>query len=155
MSNHDHEEKLEKLLKNERVVMFTTQDAQGRLKSRPMTIQEREDWVFRFIAQDDNDLVEEAEGKQVNLALVDGGTYVSLSGTCAVEHDLEKKRELWNRINEAYADDPEDPKNVVLEVTADSAEYWDGGSTLTQALKVAKAVITKEKPKGDHGTVDL
>lgn len=155
MSEQDHEKKFGKLLKGQRIVMFTTQSETGALQSRPMTIQEYEYGVFRFIAQADNDITRQADGKQVNLAIIDGGTYLSISGLCEVERDVAKKKELWNRINEAYADDPEDPNNVVLEVTSETGEYWDGGNTVSQVLNIAKAAITKERPEADHGTVEL
>lgn len=151
----DHPEKIVKLLKGNMIVMLTTVSESGALQSRPMTIQEQEDWTFRFIAQDENDVTRQADGKQVNLAVVDGGSYVSLSGTCRVERDVAKKRELWNRINEAYADDPEDPNNVILEVEAETGEYWDGGTKVGQVIGIVKAAITKDAPEGDHGTTQL
>ena len=75
-----------------------------------MTVQEVEGPVLRFVTQADNDVARDGGGKKVSLALVDGGTFASLSGTGHVEADLAKKRELWNRINDAYAGDVEDPR---------------------------------------------
>ena len=72
-----------------------------------------------------------------------------------VSRDVEKKRELWNRINEAYADDPEDPNNVILEIHVDSGEYWDSGSRVAQLVGLAKTLVTGERPGGDHGATDV
>ncbi|HJE51149.1 MAG TPA: pyridoxamine 5'-phosphate oxidase family protein [Tessaracoccus flavescens] len=155
MTHHDPDQKFAKLVEGQRLVMFTTRQESGALVSRPMTVQEHEGDVFRFIAQNDNAVTREADGQQVNLSVIDGGTYLSISGRCHVERDVAKKRELWNRINEAYADDPEDPNNIILEVTAESGEYWDSGNTVTQLFGIAKAAITGNKPDGDHGTVQL
>ena len=75
-------EVLRKLVEGQRFMMLTTQDDQGALVSRPMTVQEfDDDWVFRFIAQEDNAVTREADGRQVNLTVMDGNAYVSLSGT--------------------------------------------------------------------------
>ena len=147
---------LRKLLEGQRFMMFTTQHESGALVTRPMTVQEIEDWVFRFIAQDDNAVTRQADGQQVNLAVMDGSTYVSLSGTGRVERDVTKKRELWDRLTEAYAGDPEDPANIVLEVSASSGEYWHGGSPVGNIIGLAKAVLTGKRPDdGEHGTVQL
>ncbi|MBB1508302.1 pyridoxamine 5'-phosphate oxidase family protein [Tessaracoccus sp. MC1756] len=160
MDNHttsaEHAANLEDLIKGQRFVMFTTRDADGALMSRPMTIAEREESVFRFITQDDNDVSTQSDGQQVNLSIMDGSAYVSMSGTGRVERDTAKKRELWNRIQEAYAGDAEDPANVVLEVSVNTAEYWDGGSQVGTLIALAKAAVTGKRPdQGEHGTVQL
>lgn len=144
------------LVKNQRFVMFTTRSANGKLVSRPMTIAEREDDVFRFVTQDGNDVSTESDGQQVNLSIMDGSSYVSMSGTGRIERSVAKKQELWNRIQEAYAGDAKDPSNVILEVNVETAEYWDGGNQVAQLLGLAKAAVTGERPdRGEHGTVRL
>lgn len=151
----DNGEKLYDLIKGERFVMFTTVRSDGTLVSRPMTIAEREDNVFRFVTQADNEVSDQSDGQQVNLSIMNGSDYISLSGVGRVENDLAKKKELWNRIQEAYAGDAEDPSNVILEVTADGAEYWDGGNTVSMLIGLAKAAVTGDRPEGEHGTVEL
>lgn len=156
MTQDASSEALRKLVEGQRFVMMTTRAADGALVSRPMTVQEVDDWVFRFITQDDNAVTSESDGQQVNLAVMDGNTYVSVSGTGRVERDVAKKRELWDRLTEAYAGQPDDPANVILEITAESGEYWDGGNPVAHALSLAKAALTGERPGGgDHGTADL
>lgn len=152
----EHSDHVEDLLKGQRFVMYTTRGEDGVLTSRPMTIAEREDAVFRFITQGDNAVATQSEGQQVNLSIMDGTTYISLAGSARIERDVAKKQELWNRIQEAYAGDAEDPKNVILEVTVDTAEYWDGGSQISNLLGLAKAAVTGNRPDlGEHGTVQL
>ncbi len=72
---------LAEVLKGTRFVMVTTVRADQTLASRPMTIQEVEGSVVRFITQADNDVTAESDGKQVNLSVTAGSTYISLSGT--------------------------------------------------------------------------
>ena len=93
---------------------------------------------------------------ELDASIMDGTTYVSMSGTGRIERSVAKKQELWNRIQEAYAGDAEDPSNVILEVTVETAEYWDGGSQVAALLGLAKAAVTGERPNdGEHGTVQL
>lgn len=148
-------QELADLVDKQRFAMFTTLAPGGTLLSRPMTVQERVGWTLRFIAQADNAVTQQAEGQQVNLAFAAGNTYISLSGTCRVERDVALKQELWNRLNEAYAGEPEDPNNIVLEVMVSSGEYWDGGNPVSDLFGLAKAVITGQAPTGEHGTVQL
>lgn len=154
MTDKQHETaQLTDLIKDHATVMFTTVDPAGALVSRPMTVQELEGPILRFVTQADNDVARDGGGKKVNLALVDGGTYVSLSGTGRVEQDLAKKQELWNRINEAYAGDAEDPNNVIMEVTVDQGEFWDSGNAVARVVGIAKAAVTGEPATGKHGDV--
>lgn len=155
MTENNHAAELHDLLEDQRFLMLTTLDEHGALVSRPMTVQEVEGWKIRFITQADNAVTGQAEARQVNLAAMDGSTYLSLSGTGSVERDVQKKRELWDRLTEAYADDPEDPKNVILVVTAESGEYWDSGNLVATLAGLAKAAITGERPDGEHGKAQL
>ncbi|SDB80563.1 General stress protein 26 [Raineyella antarctica] len=155
-TEHDQTDQLRQLLEGQRFMMFTTQDDAQALVSRPMTVQEFEDWVFRFIAQDDDAVTRQADGRQVNLSVMDGTTYASLSGTGRVERDVSKKRELWDRLTEAYAGDPEDPANIIIEVTASAGEYWDGGNRVGNVIGLARAALTGKRPdQGEHGTARL
>ena len=156
MTEHDHEKELRKLVEGQRFMLFTTLDESRALVSRPMTVQAVEDWVVRFIAQDDNAVTRQADGQQVNLGVMDGGTYISLSGVGRVERDVAKKRELWDRLTEAYAGDAEDPANIILEVVVSSGEYWQGGNLVGSIIGLARAVLTGRRPEnGEHGTAQL
>lgn len=152
----EHAEELRKLVTGKRFAMLTTVADDGSLVSRPMTIQESDDWVFRFITQESNEVTAQSEGQQVNLSIMDGGTYLSLSGTGSVDRDVAAKRELWDRLTEAYAGQPEDPENVILDITVTAGEYWDAGNPVVRVLGLAKAAVTGDPPaSGEHGTVNL
>ena len=145
------------MMRQLRTVMLVTSTASGDLVSRPMSIQEADDdWIVRFICQRDNDVATQSDGRPVNLASMDGARYLSLSGTGHVETDPAKKQELWDRITEAYAGRPDDPDNVILEVSISSAEYWDGGNRVARLVGLAKAAVTGDRPEGGrHGPVEL
>lgn len=138
-----------------RFVMLTTVDDHGVLEGRPMTVQALEGWTLRFIAQENNDVVTLSEGKSVGITVMDGGNYLALSGTGSVSRSVAEKQELWNRLNEAYAGDADDPDNVILDVTVDSGAYWDAGNPVARILGLAKAALTGEAPDGRHGEVEL
>lgn len=149
------EENLHRLVEGQRFTMFTTTSPDGRLVSRPMTVQEMDGWLVRFIAQDDSQVTVDSEGRQVNLAFIDGATFVSLSGVGSVDRDVTKKRELWDRLTEAYAGEPDDPANVIVEVQVHAGEFWEGGNPVSRIAGLAKAVVTGQAPDGGHGSVEL
>ena len=158
MATNDQLKTLENLLKENRFAMLTSVDERGRLVSRPMTVQDRsEDWTLFFVTQRDTDVAQQSDGKQVNLAIVGKGTFVSISGTGHVVNDEAKKKELWNVFNEAYTEGgAENPDNVILAVDAESAEYWDSPNAVANLVGVLKAAATGTRPDGgENETVQL
>jgi general stress protein 26 len=87
---------------------------------------------------------------QVNVATSGSSSRVSLTGHAVVVDRLEKKRELWNTVVEAwFPNGPEDPDVVLLRVEAASAEYWDSpGGRLASAVSFAKAKLTGQPYDG-------
>ncbi|WP_040165094.1 pyridoxamine 5'-phosphate oxidase family protein [Microbacterium gorillae] len=144
-----------KRMKSQRFVMLTTIDEDGALISRPMTVQEFDDWTFAFIAQDDDATVQQSDGREVNLSVMDGGNYISISGRGSVSRSVAEKKELWGRLNEAYAGDAEDPDNVILRVDAHQGAYWSAGNPVAQMIGLAKAAITGDAPDGEHGATEI
>lgn len=157
-TDDEKRETLDKLVKQTRFVMFTTAEADGKLVSRPMTVQERDErGNFVFISQAGNDVAVQSDGKPVNLTFVADGSYVSVSGTGRVVDDVEKKKDLWNTVNDAFAEGgPEDPNNVLIVVDGDTAEYWDSPNGVITLVGVLKAKVAGGRPEGgDHDTVNL
>ena len=148
----EHAKTLAEKARKERFYMLASRAEGGALESRPMTVQEVDGWSFRFIAQASDDVIVQSDGEQVNLSVMNGGTYVSLSGVGSVSRDVPKKIELWGRLNEAYAGEPEDPDNVILTIEVHSGAYWDAGSPVTRVLGLAKAALTGEAPSGASGS---
>ena len=152
------QETLENLVSKSRFAMFTTISPDGQLLSRPMTIQEvTDDHDFLFISQARTDVALQSDGQQVNLSIVGDSSWVSVAGTAAVSDDQETKKRLWDSANDAYTEGgPENRDNVVIRVSAESAEYWDTPGAIGIVLDVVKAKLTGGKPSGgDHGTVEL
>jgi general stress protein 26 len=162
---NDHE-KLWDMVKDIKFAMFTTHHDNGHLHSRPMTTQngkgDESDKVWFFMSRS-GDAAHDLNGSpQVNLAYVDPGkdVYVSVSGTAAVVDDDAKKKDLWNKVTEAwFPGGPDDPDLALVCVTITHADYWDvKSSKLVQLLAMAKAVVTGGGPPkelGDHGRVKM
>jgi general stress protein 26 len=148
----DQTRKVAELLKGERFAFLTTVMKDGRLASRPMTLQEVEfDGDLWFFAERDSNPVRHiTDSPQVNVGVGSGGTWVSLSGDAVLVDDVAKKRELWNSAVEAwFPQGPDDDSVVLLKVEGDSAEYWDSpGGRLATVFSFAKAKITGERIEG-------
>ncbi len=156
----DQTRKVAELLKGERFGFLTTITMEGRLTSRPMTLQEVEfDGDLWFFAERDSNPVRHVvTSPQVNVGVGSGGTWVSLTGDAVVVDDVAKKRELWNSGVEAwFPQGPDDDSVVLLKVQADSAEYWDSpGGRLATVFSFVKAKVTGERiDAGENEKVDL
>ena len=156
----DDTRKVAELLKGERFGCLTTITMDGRLTSRPMTLQEVEfDGDLWFFAERDSNPVEHiAASPEVNVGVGSGGTWVSLTGDAIVVEDAAKKRELWNSAVEAwFPQGPDDGGVVLIKVQAQSAEYWDTpGGRLATAFSFVKAKVTGRRIEGgENEKVDL
>ena len=148
----DQTRKVAELLKGERFGFLTTITMDGRLTSRPMTLQEVEfDGDLWFFAERDSNPVQHITASpEVNLGAGSGGSWVSLTGDAEIVEDAAKKRELWNSAVEAwFPQGPDDDSVVLIKVHADSAEYWDTpGGRLATAFSFAKAKLTGQRIEG-------
>ena len=82
---------------------------------------------------------------------------MSLSGTATIVDDPAKLAELWNSFTGAWLEGgPENPNNIIIKVSADSAEYWDSpGAKVTQIANFVKAKVIGQRIEGDNEVVDL
>lgn len=152
--------KVAELIKDQRFAFLTTTTPEGKLTSRPMTLQEVEfDGDLWFFAEAGSHPVQHIQvSPQVNVGVGSGGTWVSLTGHASVVADVAKKKELWNGGVEAwFPQGPEDASVVLLRVEGDSAEYWDSpGGRLATAFSFVKAKATGERiDAGENEKVDL
>ena len=165
MSPDDDTRKVAELIKDIRVAMLTHADGAARLVSHPMATQEVEfDGDVLFIAERDSHKCQDIAAQspaRVNVAYSSSGSWVSLSGTAEIVDDRAKLEELWNTFTDAWMEGgPENPNNVLIKVSADSAEFWDTpGSKATQVLNLVKAKVTGQRLDDgdlvDNKAVDL
>jgi general stress protein 26 len=120
------------LIKNIKLAMMTTVDADGTLHSRPMATQEKEfDGTLYFLTGKTSHKIQELDhDTHINLAYAnpDRNHWVSVAGKASVSRDQNKIDELWSPFHEAwFPEGKEDPNIAVLRVEADSVEYWEAG----------------------------
>jgi general stress protein 26 len=159
-------DKLWTMIKEIKFAMFTTRHgSSGHLHSRPMTTQNKaldsDDSLWFFMSRQRDPVADLEADPAVNVVYADPGsdTYVSVSGTAALREDAAKKKELWNKITEAwFAGGPTDPDVALVQVRIVHANYWDVKSNkLVQLLAMAKAAVTGKPPTdlGDYGEVRM
>ncbi|MCT1605909.1 pyridoxamine 5'-phosphate oxidase family protein [Nesterenkonia massiliensis] len=159
MAQHTPEDLLS-TLKDISTCMFTTVDSTGRLVSRPMAVshidQEHRLWFFTSASSEKiSDILGEGH---VNLSFVADKTWVSVAGSAEVITDQQKKAELEDLGAEAYfSDGAEDTEAVLLSVTPDTAQYWEGPGKAAALVKLVKSSLSSQDSPdmGDHGRVDL
>lgn len=148
--------KVHELISDMTVAMLTTVDASsGRLTSRPLTTQvAEEDGDVLFLVRERSAVVRDVEANpQVNVAYSSMKAWVSLAGTATVLRDRTLVEELWSKGASAFMDGgPDNPDNVVLRVTGETAEFWGGESLIGTAVSTIKA-ITRRKDEDSGPTV--
>ena len=123
--------KLVKMIEAADVGMLTTEDKNGRLRSRPMATQRAEDGILWFFsAKDTPKILEVQKDSEVNVSYSDPSkeVYISVSGVARAFQDPAKVRELWSSDAQRwFPDGPDDPSITILKVQITQAEYWDAG----------------------------
>ena len=152
--------KVRQLIKDTRIAMLTHAVEHGNLISKPMATQDVDfDGTVYFSAARTSDQVQDLQQRPaVNVAYAGNGAWVSLTGTALVLNDEAKLKELWDSFTGSWLEGgPENPNNILIEVTGRSAEYWDtpGGGKVTQVANLVKSKVTGDTIKGDKGVVDL
>lgn len=160
MSSNDPVETLLKKTKDADVCMLTTTEDDGRLVSRPMSIQDIEDdhTIWFMMRVDTPAMREVTGGQQVNVTVAEKGFWASISGTATAILDDERKQKYWSKITEAFFGDakPEDPAIVLLKVTPETAQYWDSPGFPAVAVEVLKGLAGDKKAHpGETHEVDL
>ena len=145
-----------------RFAMMTTLDNQGELWSRPMATRDiDEDGTLWFFTKRDSGKVENIKSDhRVNLSYAkpEDAIYVSITGTITLVDNPAKKRELWNAFVKAwFPDGVDDPDLILLKVTPEYAEYWEGPkSSFGRTISVLTKLATGGKVKtGKNVEVDL
>jgi general stress protein 26 len=141
-----------------RFAMLVTYDGAA-LTSRPLTLQETEGDVLRFLVDDEAEWTRAVDGRAVHLAFADpkGNAFASVAGVGRLTQDRATIERLYSGAADVFFDGADDPRIRLLEVTATSGEWWDGPSgRVGNVLALVAAKVTGDQSKaGDSGTVDL
>ncbi|GAA1172612.1 hypothetical protein GCM10009584_11940 [Ornithinimicrobium humiphilum] len=150
--------KVTELIDSMDVAMVTTEDATspGRLTSRPLSTQRAEEGGdVLFLVRDGSPLVRDVEANpSVNVAYASTKAWVSLAGTATVVRDRTLVEQLWSKGASAFMEGgPDNPDNVVLRVSGDTAEYWGGGSLVGTVVSTVRAIAGRQDDEDAGPTV--
>lgn len=139
------------------LVTKTGHSMRGRpLASIPKRLENR---IYFLIDRNQGSKDEEiANDAQVYLAFGDGSSkFVSVNGSATVSEDLALVKGLWNPGAQAFwPEGPSKPGIAAIIVSPESAEYWDGPSTIVSTAKFAFALATGGTPDmGENRKVGL
>jgi general stress protein 26 len=154
--------KIAELVKEIKIAMLTTEEADGTLRSRPMATLQMDSsgnlWFFTALSSPK--LEETAQHRQINLsyARADKQDYLSVSGFANIVRDKDKMRALWTPwIKPWFPQGVDDPDLVLLKVTMTEAEYWIApGNAVTRLYGLAKGIMTGNTDAlGDNRKVQM
>ena len=142
------------------IAILTTVSLDGQLVSRPLALQAKDfDGDLWFFSSRDSRKVQHVQANpHVAVTLASSSTWVSINGSATVVEDVQKAKDLWSVDMEAwFPQGPEDPSIVMIKVTGETAEYWDGpGGRVSSVLSLVKSKVTgKRYSGGDNEKVEL
>lgn len=157
--NEDPRKTLAELLPDFRFAMVTSVDPDGKLTSRPLTVQEAEfDGDLWFVISRDSSIATHVASRPgVGVSLSSSDAWVSLAGTAQIVDDRARLDEYWSSTLEAwFPDGPDDPRVTLLRIDAISGEYWSSaGGRIATAIGLIKSKITGETYDGKNEKLDL
>jgi general stress protein 26 len=161
-THQDNLHKLYELIRGIKFAMFTTVDARGSLRSRPMTTLEAEPdgHLWFFTAIDAPKVAETRRDEHVNVGYAEpaDNRYVSISGRAQVVRDPARIHALWRPAYRAFfPGGPDDPRLALLRVTPCEAEFWTSPSDIvTQTISMVKSYLTGDpQDPGEHEKIQL
>lgn len=159
MSEKTPHETVRSIMESTRIASLTYLDDAGRLVATPMGTQKFEDpGTTYWITERDSDKVAHLRtDPRVNVFYAGGDGYVSLTGTARLVEDEGRLEELWGFFTGAFMEGgPQDPNSALLEVTADTAQWWDTPGSVATVVALVKAKVTGEETDlGDSGITAL
>lgn len=154
-------EKFGELIKDIRVAMVTTVEADGTLHTRPLATLSYEsgDELWFFTKVDSAKVHEIERDMRVSVAYADtaANSYVAVAGTAEIVRDPAKAKELWTPFARAwFPEGLDDPELVLLRVRMERGEYWTSPGKTVYLFGVAKAALTgRETQMGEHHKLRL
>jgi general stress protein 26 len=139
--------KLGELIRDIRIALLTTVDAEGRFHTRPVqTLEFEGNQLLWFFTDRESPKADELRRDvRVSLGYADPAkhTYAAVSGTATLIQDAQKARELWTVEQRAYyPEGPEDPRLALLRVQIERAEYWIAPGRISYLLAAGRAALS-------------
>lgn len=140
-------ETLKNIVESADVAMLATINLDGHIVSRPMQLQKVEfNGDLWFLTRKDTEKYEEIKNNDLVNVIIADKSYASITGHAEIVDDLELKKKFWSKAYETMFDiSYTDPRVTLIKIHAESAEYWDTGSTVKSVYNFVKKVVGKEE----------
>ena len=149
--------RLAELIERSRVAMWTTADADGSLRAKPLSTLQLDPagclWFFVTLTSSKVRELEQQPRVSLSYADPDRQDYVSISGAAQIVRERARMQQWWNPdIARWFANGLETPDLALLGVRIEQAEYWDAPESPVQRLYgLAKAIATGDSEAlGEH-----
>lgn len=146
-------------LRGAKWMMMTTSTKDGKLVPHPMVPQEVTEHadIWFFISLSGGQAAALKADPEVNIAVSEAGSWLSVSATVEFVEDKAKIQQLWNdRADTWFEGGKDDPDVGLLKVDSQSAQFWGmAGGKASSLLEIVKSKVTGERPSGSSGTVEL
>lgn len=161
---NEEKKHLEDVIQHFTDAMLVSVDPEIGMRARPMHIVQQNGANLVFATTLDNEAVDELLKDDRILCTLQGDRrYVSITGKARFNEDPTRIEEVWSpAMRPWFPEGPTQKDLVLIEVDADSAEYWDmtGATRVGFALGLVKALVKGERmePSTDpkaHGQVRL
>lgn len=146
------------LIKDIRFCMLSHHHADGSLHSHPLTTQNKaldEAATLYFLVSKSTELGQRLrQDGNVNLSYANprDDTWVSITGSAMVVEDVQQQKDLFDAMDKAWFNGPQDPDLELVTVHVAEAEYWNvKENRLLQMLRLGQAAATGRRPQvGEH-----
>ncbi len=140
--------KLGELIRDIRIALLTTVDADGKFHARPVqTLEFEANELLWFFTDWESPKAEELRrDARVSLGYADPSkhAYAVVSGTATLVRDADKARRLWTVEQRAYyPDGPEDLRLALLRVQIQRAEYWIAPGRISYLIAAGRAAAMR------------
>lgn len=157
MENEKNIAILKEKVEEVRICIFTTISPDDEFASRPMATAKVEDdgsiWFFTNEYSPKSAQISKDDNVALGYSNPSSNTYITVNGKAELVDDKTRKEAYFSPPVKAwFPDGVDDPKLILIKVTPESAEYWDGSSSkVVVAFNMLKAIVTGDRPKqGDH-----
>ncbi|MEO7976960.1 pyridoxamine 5'-phosphate oxidase family protein [Flavobacterium sp.] len=160
LRNDSATEKIKDLAEDIKTCMFCTYK-NGRLQSRPMSVQEIDEdgnlWFLSDKNSNKNDEINMNSKVEVFFAQPHD-KFLTLHGNATILYDRRKIKDLWNPIIKVWMPEGEDDPNLsIIKVTPEDGYYWNNKNGKMAALaKMTVSLLTgKTMDDGIEGNLEL
>jgi len=148
LHNEEAVSKLNELVADVSICMFTTMDEEHHISSRPMFTSSIDDEgnIWFFTNEFSEKINEVSKDNIVHLIYSHPAKniYVDVKGTCALIIDRKKMEELWDpKLKSWFPEGLDDPKVCLIKVATEEAHFWNHANSKMGLLFSVLRSITK------------